>query len=69
MTRCALAFLFFHIERAIVNGESPVSSSKPNKKGSNYKISPIRFGAAEPTSVEHFTHLHYNKNSLFFQLF
>ena len=50
--RIIKSFLQTEIRR--VNGESPVSRSKTDKKGSNHKISPIRFGAAEPTSVEQF---------------
>ena len=48
-----------------VNGESPVSISETDKKRSSYKISPIRFGAAEPTSVEHsITHFIITQTSL-----
>ena len=48
----ALVFLFSRSSAPSSTATSPVSSSE-TKKRSNYKISPIRFGAAEPTSVEH----------------
>ena len=44
--------LFLHTETRRINGESPVSRSETDKKRSSYKISPIRFGAANRNCKE-----------------
>lgn len=54
MKQCALAFLFFYIERAVVSGESPVSNSESNliynKKDQAedlfFRFNSVQFGAA-----------------------